>query len=111
MKKLLLVAALAFCAGMYAQETVVKKDKDTEFKSEVISIDKDTKMMELLDNASFKTEKIKIENADKIVFNMATNEIVVTGKYKYSFDGEVTVGAMGKKELRYKLGESTVYVN
>jgi len=67
--------------------------------------------MELLDNASFKTEKIKIENADKIVFNMATNEIVVTGKYKYSFDGEVIVGAMGKKELRYKLGESTVYVN
>lgn len=106
------MAAIALCTGTYAQESKSQNRQDPEFKSKSFSINEDTKVMELLDDASFKNKDITIENADKIVYNTETDEIVVSGSYTYSFKGEVIIRS-GEEihELRYKLGDDRLIIN
>ena len=106
------MAALALCVSAYAQETKSQNGENPEFKSKSFSINEDTKVMELLDNVSFKYKDITIDNADKIVYNTETDEIIVSGEYTYSFKGEVIIRS-GEEihELRYKLGDDRLFIN
>lgn len=112
MKKIFLIAAFVFCGGVYAQESKLKNKQNPEFKSKSMNIDSDTKVIELLNNASFSNEDITIEKADKIVYNMETDEIIVSGAYTYSFKGDVVFKTRQElHELRYRLGDDRIFIN
>jgi archaellum component FlaF (FlaF/FlaG flagellin family) len=112
MKKVFLIAAFVFCGGVYAQESKLKTMEDPEFKSKSMIINDATKVIELLNNASFKNKDITIEKADKIQFNIETNEIVVSGAYTYSFKGDVVFKTgEDSHELRYRLGDDRIFIN
>jgi lipopolysaccharide assembly outer membrane protein LptD (OstA) len=114
MRNLFLAATLAFTAGIYAQDIVPEKQgHDPKFTcKDGIVMDYYTKIIVFNEDASFKNDVIAIENADKIVYNTVTKEIIVTGKFNYTFDGAVQVTTpIEKHELRYTIGDAVVYMD
>lgn len=104
MKNLFLVIALMFGLNSFAQDK-------PEFKCDVIKYDEETNTTELSGNVSFKTDIIEFENADKILLNNETNDIIVSGLEKFSFKGSIQTSEIAEvKILRYRIGERIAYV-
>jgi lipopolysaccharide assembly outer membrane protein LptD (OstA) len=111
MKKLFLAIALMIGLNSFAQDkTEIKIDKP-EFKCDVVKFDKETNTIEFSGNVSFKTDIIELENADKILLNKETNEIIVSGLAEFTIDGAIQISEKAEKKImRYKIGERIAYV-
>jgi len=111
MKNLFLAVALMIGLNAFAQDsTEINVDKP-EFKCDVIKFDKETNTIELLGNVSFKTDIIELENADKILLNNETNEIIVSGLTEFTIDGTIQISQKAEKKImRYTIGERIAYV-
>lgn len=112
MKKFLVIF-IVFCSlTVIAQNEIsVKEAVNQEFKCDLVRFDSDCKVMEIIGNVSFKTDIIEIKNAEKIVFDQNTQEILVTGASEFTFDGAIQVDTgTDMKTVRYKLGEKIAYV-
>jgi hypothetical protein len=67
--------------------------------------------LQLIGNVNFKTEILEFENAEKVVWNKSSNEIIVSGLKKFSIDGSIQYSDKSdKKLLRYKLGSKVAFI-
>src|SRR5690606_8807851 len=107
------VFSLLLSLNSFAQETdlVESVQNKPQYKSDKMIFNQEKNSLELIGNVDFKTDIIELIEADKIVFNRTTNEIVVTGLKNFVFDGEIVITGKAEKQLlKYKIGEKIVYV-
>lgn len=112
MKKWIVLLFLGMQLSAFSQNTASRSiQEQASFTCDLISLDNSTNSMVLQGNVHFKTDRIELLNVDKIVYNRVTNEIVVTGFANYTLDGMLEVQKSGSGSiLRYKIGESTAYI-
>lgn len=111
MKNLFLAIALMIGLDSFAQDKTEIKDDKPEFKCDLVKFDKETNTIELLGNVSFKTDIIELENADKILLNKETNEIIVSGLAEFTIDGAIQISEKAeKKRMRYTIGDRIAYI-
>jgi len=111
MKILLIAITLFIGANSFAQGNIDVKSEKPQFKCDLIEFDSEQNTFELTGNVSLKTEIIELENAEKIVFDKSTNEIIVSGLKDFTIDGSIQVSEEPHKRiLRYKIGERIAYV-
>ena len=109
MKNLLFTLALTIGLSVFAQENT--EIINPKFSCDAMVVNKETNTTAFIGNANFKTDIIEVTNADKIVFNKETNEIIVTGLKQYNMVGSIQViKDSPKNTLRYTLGERIAYV-
>ena len=110
MKKLFIISALIIGINSFAQE---KKDDIITYKSDTLTImNTDKGILTLYGNAALKTSVFEFINADKIVINTITKEVIVSGNYTIKTHGGTiqSAGYTEKNILKYKIGENIVYV-
>lgn len=125
MKKLLLLALLTATTGIYAQTitgrntitstNVIAETADYKVRSEKLIIDNETQLVEYTGNVDFTAEGIKIEGADKIVFDSLSKELIASGNLNMKLSAPISVvdnSKLGKehKSIRYKLGDDKAYL-
>ncbi|WP_290696517.1 hypothetical protein [Lacinutrix sp.] len=112
MKSLLVAITFLFGLNCFAQEDIDGKkilsfncEKKSEFNSK-------TNTLILTGNVNLKTSVFEFVNADKIVLNQNTNEVIVSGNYKVNNNGGTiqTPANVTKNILKYKIGEKIAYV-
>ena len=86
--------------------------KDPQFSSTTVAFDKKTQVLTLTGNASFKTDKLQLADAGKIVYDEKTKKLVAYECKGFSFDGEVVIKDKGSKVItvEYIVGENILYV-
>ena len=112
MKKLFFLFVFFISFNSFAQENDIdKKANEPEFKCDVIKISSDKNTLEFNGNVSFKTDIIELENAEKIVFNQTTKELIVTGLNDFTIDGAIQIKDKAEKKiLRYTIGDKIAYL-
>lgn len=125
MKKLLLLALLTATTGIYAQTitgrntitstNVIAETADYKVRSEKLIIDNETQLVEYTGNVDFTAEGIKIEGADKIVFDSLSKELIASGNLNMKLSAPISVVDNSKldkehKSIRYKLGDDKAYL-
>ncbi len=114
MKKAILNLSLilAFGINSYAQEKVESKNELTYSAEKYVKLDSDKEIVTLIGNANLKTDVFEFQNADKIIINKISNEVLITGKFKVVFNGGTIQRApeLKKNQLRYKIGEKVAYM-
>lgn len=122
MKKLLLLAMLAAGCSLHAQTTVTSNDVIAEsdnpkykVRADVVNFDNNTKLVEYTGDVNFVTEGVEITDADKLVFNSTTKEIVATGNLNMKLSAPISIVNNSKldtehKSVRYKLGDDKAYL-
>ena len=114
MKNLLLVAVMAIGFLGFSQEKEEVKSGEVKYKcSSSIKMDSDSNTIELIGNVEFATDLIEFINADKIIYNRDTDEVVVYKPNKIVFHGSsMQVPADSKKQIiNYKIGDKVAYMN
>lgn len=112
MKKLVLAFTLIIGLHAFSQE---KNDNNNKlsYKSEGFTeFNTDKSILTLTGNAELKTSVFEFVNADKIVINTITKEVVVSGNYTVKMnDGTIQQATNIKKNiLKYKIGENIAYM-
>ena len=112
MKNAALLIRILIGISSFAQENTNETAKrKPSFTCEAVTFDSDKNTIELEGNVSFKTDIIELENADRVLYNQTTNELVVTGAQGFTFDGTIQITDQAKKKiLRYTLGERIAYL-
>ena len=114
MKKVLLTLSLilAFGINSYAQEKVESENELTYSAEEFVQLDSNKEVVTLVGNANLKTDMFEFQNADKIVINKVSKEVLITGKFKVVFNGGTIQRSpeLKKNHLRYKIGEKIAYM-
>jgi len=112
MKNWILLIGVLIGVNSFAQEENVENvTNEPSFSCDIVKIDSDNDTMEFQGNVNFKSEIIEIENADKIVLNKTTNEIIVTGFREFTIDGAIQIkDKTEKKKLKYTIGERIAYL-
>lgn len=122
MKKLLLLALLATGVGMHAQTTVTSKNVTAEsdhpkykVHADAVNFDNTTKLVEYTGDVNFITEGVEITDADTLVYNNATKEIVATGNLDMKLSAPISIVDNSKpgtehKSVRYTLGDNKAYL-
>jgi lipopolysaccharide assembly outer membrane protein LptD (OstA) len=109
MKNCILLIGVLFGLSSFAQEKTV--ENKPSFTCDIVKFDSEKNTMEFNRNVSFKSDIIEIENADKIVMNKNTNEIIVIGLKDFTIDGAVQIKDKAEKKiLKYTIGERIVYL-
>ena len=114
MRKIIITLSLilAFGINSYAQEKVETENELTYSAEEFVKIDSNEDVVTLLGNANLKTDMFEFQNADKIVINKVSNEVLISGVKKVIFKGGTLEEApeSKKKLIRYKIGEKIAYM-
>lgn len=111
MKKLFIAAIFFVGFNCLAQKTNKIAEQSFTWASDNLTINPETNIVEFTGNVDFKDEFLKIENADKAVYDKSTNEIVISGLNNFTFDGAVELADLTKPNtLRYKIGEQVVFL-
>ncbi len=111
MKNLFIAIALIIGLNSFAQDTTEINLDKPGFKCDIMKFNSETNTMEFSGNVSFKTDIIELKNADKILLNNNTNEIIVSGLSEFTIDGAIQVSEKAEKKImRYKIGERIAYV-
>jgi len=110
MKKLLAIA-LFISFGMMNAQSNDKTTSEPEYKADNLIFNEKDNSLQLIGNVNFKTEILEFENAEKVVWNKSSNEIIVSGLKKFSIDGSIHYSDKSdKKILRYKLGSKVAFI-
>ncbi|MCC4211225.1 hypothetical protein [Leeuwenhoekiella parthenopeia] len=113
MKNILLTFGLLIGFYSFGQknEYIVSDKEEPSFSSETAKYDPENNTIEFRGNVNFQSEIIQLENADKILLNKNTNEIVVTGLKDFTIDGAIQIkGEAKRKILKYTLGDRIAYL-
>ncbi|SCY43952.1 hypothetical protein SAMN05192588_2900 [Nonlabens sp. Hel1_33_55] len=113
MRNLLVIIFLAMGSICFGQETKTEeKEKPlVEFEADSVTLDSDLKLNTYSGNVNLKTDLLTIKNAERIIYDNITKQIIATGYEEFSIDGEIQFSGKGKmKRLRYTLGESIAYL-
>lgn len=127
MRTLLLLAAILFSSGIYAQEFQVtqefpkselpnfpelhNKDWDISFSGDSSSFDSKNQILELKGNVQFSTSIVEIAQADKIVYNRKTKEFTISGFKEIRVNGELQLAEdLGPTTLKFELGNCVAYL-
>ena len=112
MKNWILVFGLLWSYSAISQDLKVEENDDNKvILSDKVKLNTDENTVEYIGNVTFENEIIKLENADRIVFNSLSNEIIVSGLKSFSFNGKVQIKNKAENNiLRYKLGEKIVFL-
>lgn len=112
MKNWILLIGLLIGVNSFAQEKNVENLKNQpSFSCDIIKFDSENNKMEFQGNVNFKSEIIELKNADKIVLNKNTNEIIVTGLKEFTIDGAIQIKDKAEKKiLKYTIGERIAYL-
>ena len=112
MKNLLLSIITFYSLSSVAQNVELNSlNEKHKITCEIAMFDSDCKTYEFTGNVNFKTNIIDIVNADKIVYDQNTNEILVTGLSDFSIDGAIEITDKAKKRiLKYRLGDRIAYL-
>ena len=95
----------------FAQVDSDSPETKSQITSDKMVYNEETKTIKLIGNVSFKTDIIELEGAEKITFNQETKELVASGFREFTFDGTLKISEDGDKNtLRYKVGESILYL-
>jgi len=110
MKKLLAIA-LFISFGMMNAQSNDNITSEPEYKADNLIFNEKDNSLQLIGNVNFKTEILEFENAEKVVWNKSSNEIIVSGLKKFSIDGSIQYSDKSdKKILRYKLGSKVAFL-
>jgi len=110
MKKLLAIALFISFGIMNAQSND-NITSEPEYKADNLIFNEKDNSLQLIGNVNFKTEILEFENAEKVVWNKSSNEIIVSGLKKFSIDGSIQYSDKSdKKILRYKLGSKVAFL-
>ena len=110
MKKLLAIA-LFISFGMMNAQSNDNTTSEPEYKADNLIFNEKDNSLQLIGNVNFKSEILEFENAEKVVWNKSSNEIIVSGLKKFSIDGSIQYSDNSdKKILRYKLGSKVAFI-
>jgi lipopolysaccharide assembly outer membrane protein LptD (OstA) len=114
MKKIFLILSLILVFGInsYAQEEVKNENELTYSADELVNINSNKEIITLIGNANLKTSVFEFQNADKIIIDKVSKEVIVYGAYKVIMNGGTIqeTPKLKKNQLRYKIGESVAYI-
>lgn len=127
MRTLLLLAAIFFCSGIYAQEFHLTQEfpgrelpnlpelhnnqLDISFSGDSSSFDSKSQILELKGNVQFSTSIVEITQADKIVYNRRTKEFTISGFKEIRINGEIQLAEdFGRGTLKFELGNCVAYL-
>ena len=112
MKNWTLLIGLLIGVNSFAQEKNAENVKnEPSFKCDIVKFDSENNTMEFQGNVNFKSEIIELKNADKIVLNKNTNEIIVTGLGEFTIDGAIQIKDKAEKKiLKYTIGERIAFI-
>lgn len=106
--------AVVFINLGFSQEKQEIEYGDAKFRcDDIIKINTGKDIIEFSGNVEFKTDLVEFKNADKIVYNNKTKEVIVTGTpvkvFFYGTSLQATKNSK-KKAFKYKIGEKLVYL-
>ena len=114
MKKLFITACLILAIGVncYAQKDTKDENKLEYSCDELVEQNLELGIITLSGNANLKTSVFEFLNAEKIVINRISREVIVTGEFKINMNGGSIQKApeLKKHQLRYVIGENVAYV-
>ncbi|RNC87812.1 MAG: hypothetical protein ED556_01085 [Winogradskyella sp.] len=114
MKKFIYIVSFAFITGAncYAQKETQSKDELSYSCEGVVELDAQKQTITLTGNANLKTDVFEFQDADKILINKVSNEVIISGAYKVRFKGGTIERASELKSyhLRYKIGDKIAYL-
>ena len=114
MKNLIIAIALVLGINGFAQEKNNSENSNAHYKCDSFTkVSPDKKIIELYDNADFINDKIEIKNADKIVVNLITKEIIANGQFEFKIKDAPLVVANNKRRnrtLTYKIDENVASI-
>ena len=127
MRTLLMLVAVLFCSGLYAQEfqTTQKfpnkelpnfpelhaNNFDISFSGDSSSFDSTNQILELKGNVQFSTSIVEISQADKIVYNRRTKEFTISGFKEIRINGKLQLAEdLGPTTLKFELGTCVAYL-
>lgn len=112
MKTIITLTVLFFSLNFYAQDQDSSKSKTVvDFKSDISQYDiKQKYIHQLYGNVIVKTDMLDLQ-ADKVIYNESTQEIVATDVASIQFSGAIKIDTNStKKKFRYKIGETVAYL-
>ena len=127
MRTLLLLVAIFFCSGVYAQEfhmtqkfpkselpnfpELHNKQWDISFSGDTSTFDSESQILELKGNVEFSTSIVEIAQADKIVYNRKTKEFTISGFKEIRINGEIQLAEdLGPTTLKFEVGNCVAYL-
>lgn len=109
MKNIIVLASLFLSLQAVAQKG--ETTSPLHYTCDNVSIDQSKDIIELKGQVYLETDKIKFENAEKIIFYKKENELVVSSPEKCHFLGAFQVKNKGeKKTIRYVVGDNIAYI-
>lgn len=111
MKNFLILITLFICLGINAQETETTNPDLPDYSADKLTLNEEDNIILLEGNVNFKTTFLELENAEKLLWNRNTHEILVTGLKTFTVDGSVVLSEkVDKKILKYKIGDRVAYL-
>ena len=111
MKNYILITLLSIGSISFAQNKENKHWLEPQYKSDRAVFNKNENVLRLEGNVVFQTAILTLKNADLILWNRSTNEIIAYGQKEFEIDGSIEItDKADKKILRYKLGEKIAYL-
>lgn len=112
MKNWILLIMLLSGVHSFAQEKIVDNEKYKPYIScDVVKFDSENKIMEFEGNVSLNSAIIELENADKIILDTSTNNLIVIGLKEFTIDGAIQIKDKAEKKiLKYTIGERIAYL-
>ena len=88
-----------------------KKQDDAKYSAkDSIVTDERNETLSLYGNVNFQVDQLSLQ-ADKVVFDRKNHQVLVTGLKSYTFPYKVRIDKGSKKgNLKYKLGDDTVFI-
>jgi len=112
MKTLLIIFFVLITLKGFSQEYInPKKQDDAKYSAkDSIVTDERNEMLSLYGNVNFQVDQLSLQ-ADKVVFDRKNHQVLVTGLKSYTFPYKVRIDKGSKKgNLKYKLGDDTVFI-
>ena len=104
MKKILAIVLFLTFGIMNAQSEEYTKS-EPEFKADKTVYNEKNNTLQLIGDVDFKTDMLEFENAEEVIWNRNSDEIIVRGIKDFTIDGSVVFSDNpDTKTLHYKLG-------
>jgi lipopolysaccharide export system protein LptA len=86
--------------------------KSIEFSSKRSIHSDDSQLITLLDNVSFKTQKLVVAKAGKVIYDKKSNKLTIYNCESFTFKGKIEIANdVAKKNIvEYTIGSDTLYM-
>ncbi len=102
-KYLAIILFLAF--GVMNAQSEEDKKSEPEYKADKTVLNEKSNTLQLIGKVDFKSDILEFKNADEVIWNRNSNEIIVRGIKDFTIDGSVVFSENSDNQtLHYKLG-------